>query len=40
MKITLKGYITCKEAEKYSDCADRYFYFNTLKKVEKRGKKV
>lgn len=26
MKITLKGYITCKEAENPSDCADNYAY--------------
>lgn len=26
MKITVKGYITCKEAESYSDCADNYAY--------------
>ena len=26
MRITLKGYITHKEAEKYSDCADNYAY--------------
>lgn len=26
MKITVKGYITCKEAENYSDCADNYAY--------------
>jgi len=24
MKITVKGYITCKDAENYSDCADNY----------------
>lgn len=24
MKISVKGYITCKEAENYSDCADNY----------------
>jgi hypothetical protein len=26
MKINVKGYITCKDAEKYSDCADNYAY--------------
>ena len=26
MKITIKGYITCKDAENYSDCADNYAY--------------
>ena len=26
MKITIKGFITCKKNEKYSDCADRYAY--------------
>ena len=29
MRITLKGYITHKEAEKYSDCADCYAYSTT-----------
>lgn len=26
MRLSIKGYITCKEAEAYSDCADRYAY--------------
>jgi len=26
MKITIKGYIICKEAENYSDCADSYAF--------------
>ena len=26
MRLSMKGYITCKEAEAYSDCADRYAY--------------
>ena len=26
MKLSLKGFITCKEAEAYSDCADHYAY--------------
>jgi len=29
MRITLKGYIIHKEAEKYSDCADNYAYSTT-----------
>jgi len=29
MKISLKGFITHKEAEKYSDCADNYSYCTT-----------
>lgn len=26
MRLSLKGFVTCKEAEAYSDCADRYAY--------------